>query len=72
MTQRNRTVVSLPIFRIAAPHSTESIRHDLNSNVSKSIASERMAVSADTLDEHYDARSREEKRQARQNELTNL
>lgn len=46
--------------------------HHLNSNVSKSIASERMAVSVDTLEEHYDARSREEKRQSRQGELSNL
>jgi site-specific recombinase XerD len=54
------------------PIRRSAIHHHLNSNVSKSIASERMAVSVDTLEEHYDARSREEKRQARQNELTNL
>jgi len=54
------------------PIRRSAIHHHLNSNVSKSIASERMAVSVDTLEEHYDARSREEKRQARQGELMNL
>ena len=54
------------------PIRRSAIHHHLNSKVSKSIASERMAVSVDTLEEHYDARSREEKRQARQSELTNL
>jgi hypothetical protein len=46
--------------------------HHLNSDVSKSIASERMAVSVDTLEEHYDARTREEKRKAREGELMNI
>jgi site-specific recombinase XerD len=54
------------------PIRRSAIHHHLNSDVSKSIASERMAVSVDTLEEHYDARSREQKRQARQSELTNL
>jgi site-specific recombinase XerD len=54
------------------PIRRSAIMHHLNSNVSKAIASERMAVSVDTLEEHYDARSREEKRQARRNELGNL
>jgi integrase len=54
------------------PIRRSAIMHHLNSDVSKSIASERMAVSVDTLEEHYDARSREEKRRARQSELGNL
>jgi site-specific recombinase XerD len=54
------------------PIRRSAIHHHLNSNVSKSIASERMAVSVDTLEEHYDARSREERRKARQQELSNL
>jgi site-specific recombinase XerD len=54
------------------PIRRSAIMYHLNSDVSKSIASERMAVSVDTLEEHYDARSREEKRQARQSELSNL
>ena len=54
------------------PIRRSAIMHHLNSDVSKSIASERMAVSVDTLEEHYDARSREEKRKARENELRGI
>lgn len=57
-----------------SPHPVRrsAIMHHLNSNIRKDIASERMAVSVDTLDEHYDVRSIEEKRQARRSELNNL
>lgn len=54
------------------PIRRSAIVHHLNENIRKDIASERMAVSVDTLDEHYDSRSIEEKREARRDELNNL
>jgi site-specific recombinase XerD len=57
-----------------SPHPVRrgAITAHLNSNVPKEIASERMSVSVDTLEEHYDARSNEEKRQNRRRYLDNI
>lgn len=49
-----------------------AITAHLNGDVPKEIASERMSVSVDTLEEHYDARSKEEKRLTRRGYLNNI
>lgn len=49
-----------------------AITAHLNSNVPKEIASERMSVSVDTLEEHYDARSKEQQRLNRKGYLDNI
>lgn len=56
------SVSSHPIRRSA-------ITHHLDSNVPKAIVSERMNVSEKILDQHYDARDKEQKRQNRQKYL---
>ena len=57
-----------------SPHPVRrgAITAHLNGNVPKEIASERMSVSVDTLEEHYDARSNEEKRLNRKGYLNNV
>lgn len=57
-----------------SPHPVRrsAITHHLNEDVPKAVCSERMAVSQQTLDLHYDARSKEEKRQNREQYLGNL
>lgn len=59
------SVSSHPIRRSA-------ITHHLDSDVPKAIVSERMNVSEKVLDQHYDARDKEQKRQNRQRYLTRL
>jgi integrase len=49
-----------------------AITAHLNRNVPMQIASERMSVSVDTLELHYDARSLEEKRENRRQYLDNI
>ena len=57
-----------------SPHPVRrgAITAHLNRNIPKEIASGRMSVSVDTLEEHYDARSMEEKRRNRERHLNNL
>lgn len=57
-----------------SPHAIRrsSIVHHLNQDVPKEIASERMSVSVDTLEEHYDARSKEDRRRNRARYLDNV
>jgi site-specific recombinase XerD len=57
-----------------SPHPVRrgAITEHLNENVPKEVASERMSVSVDVLDQHYDARSKEEKRQNREQFLNGL
>lgn len=57
-----------------SPHPVRrgAITAHLNRDVPKEIASERMSVSVDTLEEHYDARSKEEKRRNREQYLNSL
>ncbi|WP_079980794.1 MULTISPECIES: site-specific integrase [unclassified Haloarcula] len=57
-----------------SPHPVRrgAITAHLNNDIPKEIASERMSVSVDTLEEHYDARTAEEKRQNRAQYLDNL
>lgn len=59
------SVSSHPIRRSA-------IHHHLNENVPKTVCAERMAVSEETLGQHYDARSEEERRKARQSFIDDL
>jgi site-specific recombinase XerD len=54
------------------PIRRSAITAHLNSDVPKEIASERMAVSVDTLEQHYDARTKEDKRERRKDYLGNL
>jgi site-specific recombinase XerD len=54
------------------PLRRSAITHHLNQDVPIELASERMNVSVDTLEEHYDARSQEEKRQVRRRRLENM
>lgn len=54
------------------PIRRSAITAHLNADVPKEIASERMAVSVDTLEQHYDARSKEDKRERRKDYLGNL
>jgi len=54
------------------PIRRSSITAHLNQDVPVQIASERMNVSVDTLENHYDARSEEEKRQVRRRRLQNM
>ena len=49
-----------------------AITAHLNADVPKEIASERMAVSTDTLEKHYDARTKEDKRNRRKDYLDNI
>lgn len=57
-----------------SPHPVRrgAITAHLNGNVPKEIASERMSVAVDTLEEHYDARSKEDKRLNRKRLLDNV
>jgi len=59
------SVSSHPIRRSA-------ITHHLSEDVPKEIVSERMSVSTDVLDLHYDARTKEEKRQNRERYLDDI
>lgn len=59
------SVSSHPIRRSA-------ITHHLDSDVPKAIVSERMNVSEKVLDQHYDARNKEQKRQNREKYLKSL
>lgn len=59
------SVSSHPIRRSA-------ITHHLDSDVPKAIVSERMNVSEKVLDQHYDARDKEQKRQNRQQYLDGI
>jgi len=59
------SVSSHPIRRSA-------ITHHLDSQVPKQIVSERMNVDEATLDQHYDARSKEQKRENRQKYLDSI
>jgi site-specific recombinase XerD len=54
-----------------SPHPVRrgAITAHLNKDVPKEIASERMSVSVDTLEQHYDARTKEDKRQNRRQYL---
>lgn len=56
------------------PHAIRrsAITAHLNADVPKEIASERMAVSVDTLEDHYDVRSDEQKRNRRRRYLSDL
>lgn len=54
------------------PIRRSAITHHLNEDVPVQLASERMNVSVDTLEDHYDARSEEEKRQGRHRRLKNI
>lgn len=54
------------------PIRRSSITHHLDRDVPKEIASERMSVSVDTLEEHYDARTKEQKRMNRRDFLDNV
>lgn len=54
------------------PIRRSAITAHLNADVPKEIASERMAVSVDTLEQHYDARTKEDKRKRRKDYLGNL
>lgn len=49
-----------------------AITAHLDNDVPKEIASERMSVSVDTLEKHYDARDKEQKRLNRKKHLSNL
>lgn len=59
------SVSSHPIRRSA-------ITHHLDSDVPKAIVSERMNVSEKIIDQHYDARDKEQKRQNRQKYLNSI
>lgn len=59
------SVSSHPIRRSA-------ITHHLNTDVPKQIVSERMNVDESTLDQHYDARSKEDKRENRRKYLDSV
>lgn len=54
------------------PIRRSSITHHLDSDVPKAIVSERMDVSEKVLDQHYDARNKEQKRQNRQGYLDGI
>lgn len=54
------------------PIRRSAITEHLNQDVPKEVASERMAVSVKTLEQHYDARSKEDKRDQRKEYLGGL
>jgi site-specific recombinase XerD len=63
---------SCPSSVSAHPLRRSSITHHLSEDIPTKICSERMSVSPQTLDLHYDARSKEEKRQNREQYLNDL
>ena len=54
------------------PIRRSAITHHLDSDVPKTVVSERMNVDEKTLDKHYDARSREQKRKSREQYLDSV
>lgn len=54
------------------PIRRSAITHHLSEDVPKEIVSERMSVSTDVLDLHYDAHTKEEKRQNRERYLDDI
>lgn len=71
---REKTTTSSKCPSAVGPHAIRrsAITAHLNADVPKEIASERMAVSADTLEDHYDVRTDEQKRSRRQRYMQDL
>jgi integrase len=63
---------SCPSSRSPHPVRRGAITAHINKDVPKEIASERMSVGVNTLEQHYDARTKEDKRQNRTHYLDNI